>query len=501
MDYLQYKNELRHFSLFGNKKTKYIAKVPTSKRGEYRYFYDKGEYQAYLDAKKAGDKRNIFQKAKDGLMDIVSAPKRALDFVKGEGVYDTHSGNYDRKKAEIMKTKEWRDIVKRKDPEYTRYNQKTGKLEYDFDKYLMNKKHPMMDALYDLDAGRKISLLDQNAETFLAGAKDYIRMGIKSAQFMLQVGVGFLTYRLKKTQGTSNEDIVRGFGGGELIDKGREYVETATVLADSTSKSVKTAREAYDKSGMKKAVETYNGLDESTKAQAKKTMKNIATGKLTSNDIKFISSVGVSTYAAYAGISEETAKRKLVDAASSVVENSGADPATKLAAKQLIKQYAGDTSKNTKITSSTVSNNIDRANPAYNSGKRLTDGKGNADDIKALTKAVTNKDISSQVDYADKVVKSAKNVEKNGGNAEDVRTLVDASVKAYSKATNQSEKETRQKIANTAKNLDDANGNVTKLTRTVIQEYAAANGMSYEEAKKVLTDKAVNSFISQMVRR
>ena len=53
-DYIYYNGELYHAS---KKKHKYVAKVPIG-NNKYRYFYDKEDYQAYLDSKNPTKKEN-----------------------------------------------------------------------------------------------------------------------------------------------------------------------------------------------------------------------------------------------------------------------------------------------------------------------------------------------------------------------------------------------------------------------------------------------------------
>lgn len=119
--------------------------------------------------------------------------------------YEINSSNYNQRKKELMKDPEWQNIVKSRDPEYV-YTDQDGNTRYRFDNYLVNKKHPVLDALTDIGNGRKISVLDQDVDTFIAGAKDYIEMGKRTIENVLTIGVGILTTKIKNQQGSYDED-------------------------------------------------------------------------------------------------------------------------------------------------------------------------------------------------------------------------------------------------------------------------------------------------------
>lgn len=125
------------------------------------------------------------------------------DKLKGtNNIYDNiKSSTYEDKKKQIMETQEWKDIVARKDPEYVRTD-KDGNTRYMIDDYIMNKKHPIIDGLVDYGMGRKVTITKQNADTVIAGAKDYVKMGINAVNNIMTAGVGLLTIKLKNQQGS-----------------------------------------------------------------------------------------------------------------------------------------------------------------------------------------------------------------------------------------------------------------------------------------------------------
>ena len=119
--------------------------------------------------------------------------------------YVVNKKNYNQKKKEIQNTKEWQDIVKSRDKEYRRTDSK-GKEYYDYDQYLVDKKHPVLDALSDFGTGRKISIRKQSAETLVAGVKDYIKMAEDTVQMVAGLSIGLLTAKIKNQQGSYEDE-------------------------------------------------------------------------------------------------------------------------------------------------------------------------------------------------------------------------------------------------------------------------------------------------------
>ena len=80
---------------------------------------------------------------------------------------------------------------------------KDGTTTYLIDDYLVKKKHPELDVIDDLGAGRKVSLNKVDKQTLIAGGKDYI----KSAQQVVGIAAKVLTEKFKVSQGTYNDEI------------------------------------------------------------------------------------------------------------------------------------------------------------------------------------------------------------------------------------------------------------------------------------------------------
>lgn len=134
--------------------------------------------------------------------------KGGIDSVKrafsDDNQYVVRKKNYKQKKEEIQNTQEWKDIVKNREKEYRRKDSE-GKEYYDFDQYLVDKKHPILDALSDFGMGRKVSIRKQSPETLIAGVKDYIKMAEDTVQFVAGLSIGVLTAKIKNQQGSYEE--------------------------------------------------------------------------------------------------------------------------------------------------------------------------------------------------------------------------------------------------------------------------------------------------------
>lgn len=134
--------------------------------------------------------------------------KGGIDSVKrafsDDNQYVVKKKTYKKKKEEIQNTQEWKDIVNNREKEYRRKDS-NGKEYYDFDQYLVDKKHPILDALSDFGMGRKISIRKQSPETLVAGVKDYIKMAEDTVQTIAGLSIGLLTAKIKNQQGSYEE--------------------------------------------------------------------------------------------------------------------------------------------------------------------------------------------------------------------------------------------------------------------------------------------------------
>ena len=197
----------------------------------YRYFYTKAEYDAYKMGSSQPQKNENSLKSKfDNAVDTV---KKA--FSKEDNKYIVNKKNYNEKKKQIQETDEWKQITQDKHSEY-RKKDKEGKVYYDYDQYLVDKKHPILDALSDYGHGRKIEVRKQNADTFAAGLKDYVKMAKDTVEAVATVSVGLLTLKIKNQQG-SLEDEKKQFK--KDLDKAKEAANTAVDIAYDVSDAAK----------------------------------------------------------------------------------------------------------------------------------------------------------------------------------------------------------------------------------------------------------------------
>lgn len=175
--------------------------------------------------------------------------KRTKDLLTGvNNPYDNiNSRTYDQKKQEIMNTKEWRDITKDPNSEYLRVDA-NGNKYYDIDQYMVDKKHPVIDALTDYGYNRPINIQQQSAETFVAGLKDYVEMGRRTIENVMTIGVGLLTFKLKNQHGSydaQKRELKQKINNGiqfvnDLIDTYNTYKSSVPSNTSSTVNDYKS---------------------------------------------------------------------------------------------------------------------------------------------------------------------------------------------------------------------------------------------------------------------
>lgn len=273
-------DELYHWGI--PKEVKYIAKIGKGK--DARYFYSQAELRAY----------QLGQKVKDG----VDTLKKA---VGNENMYNVKPKNYNEKKKQIQSTDEWKAITKDKKSEYRKVDD-NGKEYYDYDQYLVDKKHPILDAIRDYGAGRKVELRKQNVDTVVAGVKDYAKMAENTVRLLAGVSVGILTMKVKNNQG-SYEGKKKQFKSDlkSAIDTYDMVKETASTYKDSqeAKNAVSNAKNIYD-------VNKQNINKATANAKKEITSKNITP--------KDIPNEAISAYARREGISEAEVKKRMKDA-------------------------------------------------------------------------------------------------------------------------------------------------------------------------------------------
>ncbi len=216
---------------------KYIKreKLPN---GKYRYYYDEEALKA--DVKKKTDKVvdstiNKANSSAERLNKIVDNAKAALGrwYAGMDSIYDVSRYNYEKKVEQIKQTKEWRDIVARADPEYVKKN-KDGSVTYKIDDYIVDKKHPVLDAISDIAAGQEVTLNRITRDTVVAGLKDYVTTGIEIGMMATTFLTNGLIKKFKFSQGSYDEDIAMLV---DAVEKGAEYTNS---IVDSASSATRT---------------------------------------------------------------------------------------------------------------------------------------------------------------------------------------------------------------------------------------------------------------------
>lgn len=281
-------------------KHKYVARVELPD-GKYRYFYTLAEYAAYLkdEAKNAWDNKEKIME--DKLNEGVKKAEGLYNKINKENKYMTDDYNYDRKIEQIKNTKEWQDIVKRNDPEYTKINKETGEKTYDIDSYLAKKKHPGLDAADDIIMGRPVKLNKLDKEALTAGAADYGKTYVT----MAAIGTKFLLEKFKFSQGSYKEEkqaaydyatttgknamktanqastYITNENAQKVISEGEKYVSKAmqeygnSQVADDLS-YIKNSVSKEDYDAMKKEYESYKKDYEAMQKELEKYKKSKA---------------------------------------------------------------------------------------------------------------------------------------------------------------------------------------------------------------------------------
>lgn len=167
--------------------------------------------------------------ASKGMNDIVDKAKQVINkfYDDPNNKYDVNSGNYNKKMAQIKETKEWKDIVARSDPEYVKKNE-DGTVSYNIDKYLVDKKHPLLDVIGDVAAGRNVDINEITKESSVAGLKDWAFGYLHTGALAVGVLSTVLTEKFKLSQGSYDDDIKRLT---KIINEGTDY--TKAILDDA----------------------------------------------------------------------------------------------------------------------------------------------------------------------------------------------------------------------------------------------------------------------------
>lgn len=211
--------------------------------GKWRYWYDDQKSKVTTKTAKVADKttdtllktaNNIPKKANL----VVNEAKKALDkaYDDPDNIYDITPKSYEEKIAKVKETPEWKGIVARSDPEYVKKTA-DGETKYLIDEYVVDKKHPVLDAVSDIAEGRDITVNEITKDTTVAGLKEQafgaISMGILATNAVAKL----LTEKFKLQQGTYNEKIAQLT---DVANAGAEYVAGTTITSSDVEKLAKT---------------------------------------------------------------------------------------------------------------------------------------------------------------------------------------------------------------------------------------------------------------------
>lgn len=242
--------------------------------GKWRYYYDWDEWKS--DAKTKADaitsatlkKSNELSK---GLDKLVTKAKDIFNklYDDPDNMYDINSGNYQKKLDQVKQTKEWQDIVAKKDPEYVKKNE-DGSYTYKIDDYIVKKKHPVLDVLSDIIAGREVDTNEITKESTIAGLKDHAIGYIRTGALALGVLSTFMTEKFKLQQGSYDDEIAELTA---TTDAGRKYVEsTLDTVSKVSVEDVEKLATAVHAGSM--AAEAKRTIDEGNVVAAAQTIIN-----------------------------------------------------------------------------------------------------------------------------------------------------------------------------------------------------------------------------------
>lgn len=233
-------------------KHKYVARVENG--DGYRYFYTWNEYSSYLKSKASERINSALKKGAEkaekkalktantiaaNIDKYVDKAKTVINNVYDDpdNKYDVTRASYTKKLNEIKNTKEWKDIVDRNDKEYVKKNS-DGTTTYLIDDYVVDKKHPVLDAISDITAGRKVSTHEITKETVVAGLKDYARFAFELGMIGTSFATNGLTKKFKFSQGSYDDEIQNLM---DTVDVGAQYVNNVVESTKTVQRTVERA--------------------------------------------------------------------------------------------------------------------------------------------------------------------------------------------------------------------------------------------------------------------
>lgn len=196
-----------------------------------------------INSKKVETKENIKKSVNESVDKAIGKANEASKHVNGlvgkgkdiinklyndpNNMYDVTKESYDQKMAQIRDSQEWKDIVARGDSEYVRKNA-DGTTTYLLDDYVVDKKHPLLDMIGDVAAGREVKINEITKESTVAGLKEHAFGYIRTGMMVAGVAATVLTEKFKLSQGSYDDDIARLT---KSVTDGADY--TKAILEDT----------------------------------------------------------------------------------------------------------------------------------------------------------------------------------------------------------------------------------------------------------------------------
>lgn len=271
---------------------KYVKREKVN--GKWRYWYD--DVKSKTEATIAGTKQKIAtktaevaekstnaalktaNKAAGGLDAVVDKARDTLNklYDDANNIYNITPLSYDKKIAKVKETQEWKDIVARSDPEYIKKNA-DGTTTQLIDKYVVDKRHPVLDAIGDIAAGRNVDVNEITKESTIAGIKDHVSGVISTGIIAAGAVSTLLTEKFKLQQGSYNDDIANLM---ETVDRGAEYVNSMmdsakTVSEEDVRKLVEASAAATQAAKVQKAFNEDDVVTAAKLVMESDTVKNV----------------------------------------------------------------------------------------------------------------------------------------------------------------------------------------------------------------------------------
>ena len=217
---------------------KYVKKQKVNGKWRYWYDWDSAKVDAKTAATAKADKAasvvlDDVNEAAKGINSLVDKAKAVINKLYDDpnNKYDLNSGSYAKKIEQVKETKEWKDIVARKDPEYVKTNE-DGSTTYKIDEYVVKKKHPELDIISDIVSGRKVDINEITKDSVVAGIKDYAIGSIRGGMLAIGVVSTVLTEKFKLQQGSYDDEIAQLT---KTAERGADYVKTTIDTASDIS--------------------------------------------------------------------------------------------------------------------------------------------------------------------------------------------------------------------------------------------------------------------------